>query len=119
MMVDSTPTGDAPPSKINLTFDYQVGRWGALLRFVRFDKVRLLDYDNAPMDYAARITTDLTVSYALTPHLQLAVGSSNLLNVYPTLFDPQLTETGGAWDPVQMGANGRYLFAKLQFRVGK
>ena len=109
----------APPSKINLTFDYQVGRWGALLRFVRFDKVRLLDYDNAPMDYAARITTDLTVSYALTSHLQLAVGSSNLLNVYPTLFDPQRTETGGAWDPVQMGANGRYLFAKLQFRVGK
>jgi iron complex outermembrane receptor protein len=109
----------APPSKINLTFDYQVGRWGALLRFVRFDKVRLLDYDNAAMDYAARITTDLTVSYALTSHLQLAVGSSNLFNVYPTLFDPQRTETGGAWDPVQMGANGRYLFAKLQLRVGK
>ena len=109
----------APPSKINLTFDYQVSRWGVLLRFVRFDKVTLLDYDNAPMDYASRITTDLTLSYALTPHLQLAVGSSNLFNRYPTLFDPQRTETGGAWDPVQMGANGRFLFAKLQFRVSK
>jgi iron complex outermembrane recepter protein len=96
-----------------------VSRWGVLLRFVRFDKVTLLDYDNAPMDYASRITTDLTLSYALTPHLQLAVGSSNLFNRYPTLFDPQRTETGGAWDPVQMGANGRFLFAKLQFRISK
>ena len=109
----------APPSKINLTFDYQLGRFGTLLRFVRFDKVRLLNYDNEPMDYAARITTDLTVNYALTNQLQLIVGSSNLLNVYPTLFDPQTTETGGAWDPVQMGANGRFLFAKLQFRMSK
>ncbi|MBF9237231.1 TonB-dependent receptor [Hymenobacter sp. BT683] len=106
----------APPSKINATFDYQVSRWGALLRFVRFDKVTLLDFDNEEMNYASRITTDLTLSYALTPHLQLAVGSSNLFGVYPTLFDPQRTETGGAWDPVQMGANGRFLFAKLQAR---
>ena len=109
----------APPSKINLTFDYQLGRFGTLLRFVRFDKVRLLNYDNEPMDYAARITTDLTVNYALTNQLQLIVGSSNLLNVYPTLFDPQTTETGGAWDPVQMGANGRVLFGQLQFRMSK
>ncbi|TGE15780.1 TonB-dependent receptor [Hymenobacter elongatus] len=106
----------APPSKVNLTFDYKVSKWGALLRFVRFDKVTLLDFDNEPMKYSARITTDLTLSYALTDHLQLAVGSSNLLNVYPTLFDPQRTETGGAWDPVQMGANGRFYFAKLQAR---
>ncbi|WP_426060190.1 TonB-dependent receptor [Hymenobacter sp. B1770] len=106
----------APPSKINLTFDYQVSRWGALLRFVRFDEVTLLDFDNEPMKYDSRITTDLTLSYALTPHLQLAVGSSNLFGVFPTLFDPQRTETGGAWDPVQMGSNGRFLFGKLQAR---
>ncbi|TGE23714.1 TonB-dependent receptor [Hymenobacter aquaticus] len=106
----------APPSKINLTFDYKVSKWGALLRFVRFDKVQLIDWDGAPMNYKARITTDLTVSYSLNDHLQLAVGSTNLGNVYPTLFNPQLTETGGAWDPVQMGANGRFYFAKLQAR---
>ena len=106
----------APRSKVNLTFDYQVGKWGALLRFVRFDKVTLYDFDPKPMVYKARVTTDLTVSYALTPHVQLAVGSSNLFNVYPTMFNPQDTETGGAWDPVQMGSNGRFLFAKVQAR---
>jgi len=109
----------APPSKINLTFDYQVGRFGTLVRLVRFDKVQLIDWNGDAMNYGARITTDLTLSYAVTNQLQLIVGSSNLFNKYPTLFDPQLTETGGAWDPVQMGANGRFLFAKLQFRVSK
>ena len=29
------------------------------------------------------------------------------------------TENGGAWDAVQMGSNGRFVFAKLQFRVSK
>ncbi|MBC6698283.1 TonB-dependent receptor [Hymenobacter puniceus] len=106
----------APPSKINLTFDYQLGRFSTLLRFVRFDKVRLVDFDGNDMNYDARVTTDLTFSYALTDHLQLSVGSTNLFNRYPTLFDPQLTETGGAWDPVQMGSNGRFYFAKLQAR---
>ncbi|MBT9393642.1 TonB-dependent receptor [Hymenobacter sp. NST-14] len=104
----------APPSKINLTFDYQLGRFGTLLRLVRFAGVDLIDWDGNPMNYDARVTTDLTLSYALTDHLQMIVGSTNLFNRYPTLFNPQLTETGGAWDPVQMGANGRFYFAKLQ-----
>ncbi|WP_426492606.1 TonB-dependent receptor [Hymenobacter sp. 102] len=106
----------APPSKINLTFDYQVGRFSTLLRFVRFDKVRLVDFDGNDMNYAARVTTDLTLSYALTDHLQFSVGSTNLFNRYPTFFNPINTETGGAWDPVQMGSNGRFYFAKLQAR---
>ncbi|RSK44216.1 TonB-dependent receptor [Hymenobacter perfusus] len=106
----------APPSKINLTFDYQVGRFSTLLRFVRFDKVRLVDFDGNDMNYDARITTDLTLSYALTDHLQFSVGSTNLFNRYPTFFNPNNTETGGAWDPVQMGSNGRFYFAKLQAR---
>ncbi|QJX45495.1 TonB-dependent receptor [Hymenobacter taeanensis] len=106
----------APPSKINLTFDYQLGRFGALVRFVRFDKITLIDWNGDPMNYDSRITTDLTLNYALTNHLQLIVGSANVFNRYPTLFNPQLTETGGAWDPVQMGSNGRFYFAKLQAR---
>jgi len=106
----------APPSKINLTFDYQMGRFGALLRFVRFADVKLIDYDGMEQVYDSRITTDLALSYSITDHLQLSIGSSNLFNRYPTFFNPQVTETGGAWDPVQMGSNGRFYFAKLQAR---
>lgn len=106
----------APRSKINLTFDYRFDRFGALLRFVRFDKVDLIGWDGAPMQFDSRVTTDVALSYALTNQLQLSVGSSNLFDVYPKQFSPFNTETGGVWDPVQMGSNGRFVFAKLQAR---
>jgi iron complex outermembrane receptor protein len=106
----------APPFKINLTFDYNVGRFGALVRFVQFGGVKLIDYDGNPENYGQRLTTDVALSYALTNQLRLSLGSSNLFNVYPSFFNPLVTETGGAWDPVQMGSNGRMLFAKLQVK---
>jgi iron complex outermembrane receptor protein len=109
----------APPYKINLTFDYNLGRFGALVRLVQFGHVLLYDYNGAPNPYRDHLTTDVALSYALTNQLRLSVGSSNLFNVYPTFFNPQATENGGAWDAVQMGSNGRFLFAKLQFRVSK
>jgi len=106
----------APPFKINLTFDYSVGRFGALARFVQFGGVKLYDYTPELNSYGQRLTTDVALSYALTNQLRLSLGSSNLFNVYPSFFNPQTTETGGAWDPVQMGSNGRFLFAKLQVK---
>jgi iron complex outermembrane receptor protein len=109
----------APPYKVNLTFDYSVGRFGALVRLVQFGHVLLYDYNGDPNRYRDRLTTDVALSYALTNQLRLSVGSSNLFNVYPNFFNPQATENGGAWDAVQMGSNGRFLFAKLQFRLSK
>jgi iron complex outermembrane receptor protein len=106
----------APPFKINLTFDYNLGRFGALVRFVQFGGIKLIDYDGNAENYGQRLTTDVALSYALTNQLRLSLGSSNLFNVYPSFFNPLVTETGGAWDPVQMGSNGRMLFAKLQLR---
>ncbi|GAC1380964.1 MAG: TonB-dependent receptor [Hymenobacter sp.] len=109
----------APPYKVNLTFDYNIGRFGALVRLVQFGHVLLYDYNGDPNPYRDRLTTDVALSYSLTNQLRLSVGSSNLFNVYPNFFNPQATENGGAWDAVQMGSNGRFYFAKLQFRVGK
>jgi len=109
----------APPYKVNLTFDYSLGRFGALVRFVQFGHVLLYDYNIERNAYRDRLTTDVALSYALTNQLRLSVGASNLFNEYPDLFNPQATENGGAWDAVQMGSNGRFCFAKLQFRVSK
>jgi iron complex outermembrane receptor protein len=106
----------APPFKVNLTFDYSLGRFGALVRFVEFGGVTLIDYNGDENRYDPRLTTDVALSYALTNQLRLSLGSSNLFNKYPNFFNPQATETGGAWDPVQMGSNGRFFFAKLQAR---
>ncbi|MGI4738367.1 MAG: TonB-dependent receptor [Janthinobacterium lividum] len=106
----------APPYKVNLTLDYNLGRFGALVRFVEFGGITLIDYNDDLNRYNPRLTTDVALSYALTNQLRLSLGSSNLFNKYPNFFNPQATETGGAWDPVQMGSNGRMLFAKLQAR---
>lgn len=72
--------------------------------------------------YNAKITTDLFVSYKFSKSVSLFIGADNLFNVHPNFaavpqsrrqsFD---NETGGAWESVQMGFNGRRLFTKLAF----
>ena len=73
-------------------------------------------------NYRAKITTDVFVSYKFCKKVSLFVGVDNLFNVHPDFaavanarresFD---NETGGAWESVQMGFNGRRLFTKLAF----
>lgn len=104
----------APNSKINLTFDYSYSKFNANLRFVRFDKLQLLDYNYAAFDkYKARITTDITLGYKLSKNFTLSLGASNLLNVHPSTSDAVNSESGGIYEPVQMGFNGTYYFTKL------
>ncbi|QMW02774.1 TonB-dependent receptor [Spirosoma foliorum] len=109
----------APPSKMNLTVDYSINKWAFLLRVVRFGEVKLANwnYDSNNLDvYRPKATTDLSISYRFTPQVGLSIGGSNIFNVYPDLHRADLTESGGAWDPVQMGSNGAYWFGKLNFR---
>ncbi len=109
----------APPSKINLTFDYAVNKFSFLIRFVRFGEVKLADWnydENNLAMYKARTTTDLSISYQVCKAMRVSVGGSNIFNVYPTQFTASLTESGGAWDPVQMGNNGAFWFLKTNFR---
>lgn len=105
----------APPSKLNLTFDYKVKRFNANLRFVRFGKVELEDWIGTRDVYDPKITTDLTIGYDLTNNLNLTIGGANLFDVYPTQQDTE-TESGGLWDAVQMGFSGSFYFAKLGFK---
>ncbi|WP_460960798.1 TonB-dependent receptor plug domain-containing protein [Spirosoma litoris] len=109
----------APPSKMNLTIDYSINKWAFLLRIVRFGEVKLANWNYDPNNldvYRPKATTDLSISYRFTPQVGLSIGGSNIFNVYPDLHRADLTESGGAWDPVQMGSNGAYWFGKLNFR---
>jgi len=70
--------------------------------------------------YHPKVTTDIYVSYQLCKAATLFLGSDNLFNVHPNLSTvPQArreafdNETGGPWESVQMGFNGRRLFARL------
>ncbi len=73
-------------------------------------------------NYNGKMTTDLFLSYKLCKKLTVFAGADNLFNVHPNLGVNPLAkgwaednESGGPWDSVQMGFNGRRLFGKLAF----
>ncbi|MBK7428570.1 MAG: TonB-dependent receptor [Saprospiraceae bacterium] len=105
----------APPSKLNLTLDYKLNDFQVNLRFVRFDKVELEDWLGTIDVYDPRITTDITLGYKIDKNILLSLGAANVFNVYPTQQDTE-TETGGLWDPVQMGFSGAFYFTKIAFK---
>jgi iron complex outermembrane recepter protein len=71
-------------------------------------------------EYSPKVTTDLYFSYQIAKPATIYIGADNLFNVHPDFaavpagryqgFD---NETGGAWESVQMGFNGRRLFARF------
>jgi iron complex outermembrane receptor protein len=112
----------APKTKINLNLNYKIKKFNVNLQLVRFDKITLLGY-NGPDDYQIynpKITTDLSFGCDFSKSLTLTIGSKNLFNRYPTLQTAHVsngnTETGGIFDPVQMGFSGRQAFARLNFK---
>jgi iron complex outermembrane recepter protein len=71
-------------------------------------------------NYNGKITTDIYVSFKLSKNASLFIGADNVFNIHPDLgVNPlakgyaQDNESGGPWDSVQMGFNGRRLFTKL------
>jgi len=121
----------APPSKINLTLDYTVSKLSFMVRFVRFGEIKLTNWNYGSVNeetneeyteaeytdvYTPKIQTDVTVNYKFSKQISVSIGGSNILNVYPDMSKPSLTESGGAWDPVQMGSNGAFFFTRLGFK---
>lgn len=112
----------APKTKINLNVNYKINKFNANIQLVRFDKLTLIGY-NGPDDYQtynAKVTTDLSFGYDFSKNISLTIGSKNLFNRYPTLQREAVsagnTESGGIFDPVQMGFSGRQAFARFNFR---
>ncbi|MBB4807288.1 iron complex outermembrane receptor protein [Chryseobacterium defluvii] len=112
----------APKTKINLSLNYRINKFNANVQLVRFDKVTLIGYGGADdfQTYNPKVTTDLSFGYEFSKNLSLTIGSKNLFNRYPTLQTAHVTdgntESGGIFDPVQMGFSGRQAFARLNFK---
>ena len=105
----------APPTKMHFNIEFATPKLNANVRVHYFGAIDLINYSGNPYTYSAQSTIDASIGYDLSNNLHLTVGAVNLLNTYPDPTDPYETETGGAWDAVQMGFNGRYMFAKLGF----
>ncbi|MFN1218453.1 TonB-dependent receptor plug domain-containing protein [Chryseobacterium kwangjuense] len=111
----------APKTKINLNLNYKINKFNANVQLVRFDKVKLIGYNGADdyQLYGAKVTTDISFGYEFSKNFNLTIGSKNLFNRYPTLQTAHVdgnTESGGIFDPVQMGFAGRQAFARLNFK---
>ncbi|KFF28437.1 TonB-dependent receptor plug domain-containing protein [Chryseobacterium vrystaatense] len=111
----------APKTKVNLNLNYKISKFNANVQLVRFDKVKLIGYNGADdyQLYGAKVTTDISFGYEFSKNLNFTIGSKNLFNRYPTLQTAHVdgnTESGGIFDPVQMGFAGRQAFARLNFK---
>ena len=71
-------------------------------------------------DYKGKFVADVFASYKLCKSVSIFIGADNIFNVHPNIGVNQLAkgwagdnESGGPWDSVQMGFNGRRIFTKL------
>jgi iron complex outermembrane receptor protein len=131
----------APKMKMGLNVEYGIKKVIIGARVTYFGKITLLGYgqdglgiaptvplDNGngdtpdQYDYAGKIVPDLYFSFPLMKHFTAYVGADNILNSHPDFGVAKgakdwayNTETGGAWDAVQMGSNGRKIFLRVGF----
>ena len=124
-----------------MNFEYGHDKLTLGTRLTYFGKVVLLGYGEdglgiqptVPLDngsgsvpdqynYRGKLVTDLYASYPLNKKLTLFGGIDNIFNTHPDfgVVDGAKdwaynTETGGAWDAVQMGVNGRRYFLRVGF----
>ncbi|MGB8194277.1 MAG: TonB-dependent receptor [Chitinophagaceae bacterium] len=107
--------GDAEPTDFNPAFP-----GGDLYAFIPADD------DSRPVKdefiYSGKMVADAYLSFKLSKKVTLFAGVDNIFNTHPDLgINPAAkywafnNETGGPWDAVQMGGNGRRLFTRLAF----
>jgi iron complex outermembrane receptor protein len=131
----------APNMKFAGNYEYSKNKFTTGLRVTYFGKVTLLGYgqdglginptvplDNGSGDvpdqyiYSGKFVSDVYLSYQLTRSLTFFTGADNVTNTHPDFGVVKgakdwayNTETGGAWDAVQMGTSGRRLFMRFVF----
>lgn len=122
----------APDYKVGANVLLSVSNFELMLVYTQFSQVVLQDfqwvdtpatnqseadelYKVATDTYKAAGTLDISASYKINDQFKITLGSNNLLNKYPTPQFDGWTDQGGFNDSVQMGSDGRYIFARVGF----
>ncbi len=128
----------APPVKLGLNLEYGFDKLSIGTYFTYFGKIEILGYgyENTypplvaldktgqlvpeQFNYSGKLVSDLYLSYRFSKKISLSVGCDNVFNIHPDLgivkganMSAYDGESGGPWDPVQMGFDGRRFFAKV------
>ncbi|KAF0812652.1 Colicin I receptor [Andreprevotia sp. IGB-42] len=112
-------TVGTPQDKLVLSGDWLIKQWNVNLRLTRYgDYVETGVYAANDRTYSAKWITDLDVSYAFTPNVNLAIGANNLFDVYPDKIGVIDAKTGnggyGSFSP--FGINGGFYYTRLTYR---
>ncbi|MGK0254338.1 MAG: iron complex outermembrane receptor protein [Mariniflexile sp.] len=111
-----------PRVKWNLSHNLSKDKWSIFLRNAFFGSVvdgGVLP-DGSNTEIGAVLVTDLTASYSVSDVLTLTVGANNLFDVYPDELDVSLRSSNQftySRRVSQFGNNGRFLFARLTFKL--
>lgn len=123
----------APDYRIGVNAGLTLGRVSTHVFVTRFSEVVLQDFQwvatpaftRAEADALMAVATDVyepatsvdaSVSYQISPQWRVTVGGQNIFNRYPTPQFDTWADQGGLWNPVQMGGDGAFVFARLGFR---
>ncbi len=119
-----------PKTKFSANVNWDLDRWGATLRAVRYGKVFSPDSSTAatfagvaagyrPIDQwlSAQTVLDLEARFAFTDHIKLAVGAENLFDEYPDPVPIALNSTGNApySNYAPYGRAGRFVYGRMVF----
>lgn len=128
----------SPKNKQSLTINYKLNKFGVMLRGVRFGEVSYWDPtidptkpDTWPVNtltgnketldqtFGAKIITDIALNYDLLKGINLSLGANNVFDVYQDRHTHSGNISSGRFvysrRVQQMGVNGRYLFARVNF----
>ncbi|MEP3836040.1 MAG: TonB-dependent receptor [Algibacter sp.] len=124
----------APDYKFGLNLGYSCNKFNASATLTQFSEVTLQDFQwvespattQAEADalfpvatdiYEAALVVDLSLGYEISKKVKFSLGANNLFNTYPTQQFDGWTDQGGLADSVQMGSDGTYIFARLNFSL--
>jgi iron complex outermembrane recepter protein len=115
-----------PKNNMNLTVNYTHGPLGVNLHNHRFGEVTQFNANpTGALDqtFAARVITDLDLSYRFMPQVRVALGANNLLDVYPDGWK-DFDQAGGlstngiyryAGGVSPFGFNGRFVYLRVSY----
>ncbi|HLL95718.1 MAG TPA: TonB-dependent receptor [Spirosoma sp.] len=111
-----------PKSKISLTANYRLNKFGAVLRLTRFGEVTTYDPANTLLDefFSPKTITDVSVSYRVVKNLTVTLGANNILDVYPDKLQKVLPPTPSRFGSAVLDNSsfGRFIYSRNATQFG-
>jgi iron complex outermembrane receptor protein len=107
-----------PKNKITASVNWKLAQWGVTARATRYGEV-LSPGTTPAFDFVINPHTivDLETRYALTRHMNLALGVDNLFDQYSETLPPSLNTTSNTpfANYTPFGTGGRYIYARASY----